>query len=381
MTRILDLLDRIEDDPGHAAHLVDVFLQRFGSPVVEDGQATFFVKGGFEAVNLVHWVFGLESRLPFRRLAGTPIWYLSVELPQNSRIEYKLEIHHQGRTDWIKDPHNPHLAFDPFGANSVLRMDGYDDPPWVQPDADARPGTLDGLTVKSSAFGEARDVKVWLPYEFKARKTWPLLIVHDGDDYLKYTGMQTILENLVHRHEMRPLIVAFVNGAQRNEEYGANPLHARFIAQDVLPALQKRFHITEDPALRGLMGASFGGVASLYTAWNNPGLFGQLLCQSGSFVFTDIGHHGRSALWDPVVDFVNEFRTDPARIDARLFLSCGVFESLISYNRALVPLLREAGVQHRFRESRDGHNWICWRDHMRAGLTWVFPGHLWMTYD
>ena len=41
----------------------------------------------------------------------------------------------------------------------------------------------------------------------------------------------------------------------------------------------------------------------------------------------------------------------------------------------------EAGVEHRFVESRDGHNWINWRDHLRDGLTWVFPGHLWMTYD
>ena len=27
---------------------------------------------------------------------------------------------------------------------------------------------------------------------------------------------------------------------------------------------------------RGIMGASFGGVASLHTAWRNPGLFGRL---------------------------------------------------------------------------------------------------------
>ena len=288
---------------------------------------------------------------------------------------------HHGNRQWIKDPHNPHLAFDPFGANSVCRMDGYVEPGWVEPDPDARPGTLDGFSLDSKAFGDRRDVKLWLPREYKRHKTYPLLVVHDGDDYLKYTGLRTVLENLTHRHEIMPMVVALTSGVQRNEEYGANPRHARFIVDDLLPALEARHHLSADPRDRGIMGASFGGVAPLYTAWNHPGHFGNVFCQSGSFVFTDIGHHGRSELWDPVVQFVNRFRRDPARVDARLFLSCGVFESLIAYNRSLVPLLREAGVPHRFRESRDGHNWIGWRDRLRDGLTWLFPGHLWMTYD
>lgn len=381
MTRVLDLLKKIEDDPAHTMHLVDHFLARFGSPVVQNGTATFFLRGPFDEVTLVHWVFGLESRISFQRLPGTDVWCLSVELPQNARIEYKFEVVRGGQRSWIKDPNNPHLAFDPFGANSVCRMDGYDDPPWVFEQPDVRKGTLDGFTVRSQVYGDQRDVKVWLPHHYKRHKTYRLLVVHDGDDYLKYTGMQTVLENLTHRHEVMPLVVAFTNGVSRNEEYGANPLQPQFLVDELLPALEGRFRLSPDPRDRGLMGASFGGVSTLYTAWNRPGVFGQLFCQSGSFVFTDIGHHGRSALWDPVVDFVNAFREDPARIDARLMLTCGVFESLISYNRSLVPLLREAGVQHRFRESRDGHNWIGWRDRLRDGLTWVFPGHLWMTYD
>ncbi len=59
------------------------------------------------------------------------------------------------------------------------------------------------------------------------------------------------------------------------------------------------------------MGASFGGVASLPTAWRHPGAFGRLLLQSGSFAFTDIGHHRRGPTFDPVVRFVNEFRRRP----------------------------------------------------------------------
>ena len=129
------------------------------------------------------------------------------------------------------------------------------------------------------------------------------------------------------------------------------------------------------------MGASFGAVSSLYTAWNYPGLFGRLLLQSGSFVFTDIGHHNRAPLWDPIVKFVNELRTDPARVKAKVFMSWGVHESLIYYNRSMAPLLRNSGLEVQFVESRDGHNWICWRDRLREGLSYLYTGYLWMTYD
>jgi enterochelin esterase family protein len=62
-------------------------------------------------------------------------------------------------------------------------------------------------------------------------------------------------------------------------------------------------------------------------------------------------------------------------------MSCGVFESLIHYNRTLAPGLVRAGVPVRFIEAQDGHNWICWRDRLRDALTWLFPGHLWMVYE
>jgi enterochelin esterase family protein len=35
----------------------------------------------------------------------------------------------------------------------------------------------------------------------------------------------------------------------------------------------------------------------------------------------------------------------------------------------------------RFAEARDGHNWENWRDRQRAGLSWLFPGPLWMMYE
>ena len=225
-------------------------------------------------------------------------------------------------------------------------------------------------------------MSVYLPSEYRDDKRYPLLIVHDGRDYLKYTDIQTVLDNLIHRHEVVPMVVAFTSGSShRNAEYGANPRQVDFVCDELLPAIEERYAVSRNPDNRGLMGASFGAVTSLFTAWSRPGTFRRLVLQSGSFVFTDVGHHGRSELWDPVVGFINALRQDPARIDARVFMSCGTFEGLIAYNRAMAPLLRSAGLDLRFVESADGHNWINWRDRLRDALSWSFPGHLWMTYE
>jgi enterochelin esterase family protein len=130
------------------------------------------------------------------------------------------------------------------------------------------------------------------------------------------------------------------------------------------------------------MGASFGGVAALSTACRYPGFWGRLVLQSGSFAFTDIGaQHRRGPAFDRVVEFMNWFRDSPSAVSERVYMSCGVYESLIYENRSLVPLLVKTGMQVRFTEARDGHNWENWRDRLREGLSWLFPGPLMMIYE
>jgi enterochelin esterase family protein len=116
-------------------------------------------------------------------------------------------------------------------------------------------------------------------------------------------------------------------------------------------------------------------VAALSTAARYPARFGSLLLQSGSFVFTDIGNaHGGGPVFDPVVRFVNRYRARPRRVADRVFMSCGVYEPLIVPNRSMVPIFSATGMEVRYVEARDGHNWDNWRDRLRDGLSWLLPG-------
>ncbi|MCH7664982.1 MAG: esterase family protein [Acidobacteria bacterium] len=361
---------------------IDGFLAEHSFPLQEGTTTTFVYRGEAEEVHLLHWIFGLESTLAFTKLGDSDLWYLVMELPELSRVEYKLDVVRDGEHKWIRDPLNPLLAHDPFGANSVYQGVGYETPEWTVPDEEARVGDLEEIAFRSEAFGEERTVQVYLPARYRKNRRYPVLIVHDGSDYLRYAGLKTVLDNLIFRLEIPELLVAMTDSADRFGEYTSNPNHDRFIAQEVPAELERRFPIDPDPSAWGLMGASLGAVATLSAAWRNPGRFGKLLMQSGSFVFTDIGDRNwRGPQWDGVVGLMNAFREAPGRPAERLFVSCGIYESLIYENRSLVPILQATGMDLRYVEARDGHNWENWRDRLRVGLSWLFPGPLWMVYE
>ena len=206
------------------------------------------------------------------------------------------------------------------------------------------------------------------------------MVVHDGEDYVKYSRLNHVLDNLIARNEISPMIVALSNPHDRLREYANDQRHARHIVEELIPELEARYPLISQPSGRCIMGASFGGVASLSTAWRFPGVFDSMLVQSGSFAFTDIGDHSRSPVFDPVVEFMNQFRKHPGKPVKQAYVSCGVYESLIYENRSLVPFLRKHEIKTKFEESYDGHNWENWRDRLRTGLSWIFRGRLWETY-
>lgn len=361
---------------------IDAWMSGRRFPIVEGTRVTFVFRGEADSVALRHWIFSLETRQLLSRIGGTDLWYLVMEVPPRSRVEYKLEIVRGSSSYWIEDPLNPHRARDPFGANSVLQAEGYEVPEWTRPDPLTRPGSIETLSVRSESFGGERPVSVYLPARFRTTRRYPLLVVHDGHDYLNYAGMKTVLDNLIHRLEIPDLIAVFTDSPDRLREYAANPSHARFITEELAPQIAARYPLIDRPQARCLLGASFGGVASLSTAWRYPGYWGRLLLQSGSFAFTDIGRENRhGALFDRVVEFVNAFREEPRAISERVFVCCGVYEKLIYENRSLIPLLDATGMQVRFVESRDGHNWEHWRDKLREGFSWLMPGPLTLVYE
>ena len=375
-------INRLKEAKPLEAATVDEFLTDRETPIVEGEFCTFLWRGEADEVWLCQRIVGLPDRIPFRRVHGTDLWQLVMELPDGSRVEYQIEIRRGEHYERFNDPLNPKLSHSPVGSSSVCFGPGYETPDWVEPDQDARPGEMRELLVPSRALGRDAVVRVYLPARFRTTTSYPLIVVHDGDDFLQYAAMKTVLDNLIHRMDVAEVVVAFTNPGDRLKEYANSTAHSRFLTDELLPELETSLPLVAQRSGRALLGSSFGGVASLAAAYRAPDVYGSLALLSGSFVFTDIGmEHGGGPVFDPVVKFVNRFRAKPRRVADRCFMSCGVYEPLIVPNRSMVHVFEDTGMSVRYIEARDGHSWENWRDRMQAALSYIYPGPQLLYYE
>jgi enterochelin esterase family protein len=367
-------INQLTGHPPADAATVDSFLARHEVPIVEGRYCTFVYRGEADEVRLVLRIVGLPGRLSMRRLPGTDVWYGVLDVPDGSRLDYQIETRRGDQVVRVNDPLNPRHSYGPLGSSSVCFAHGYDTPDWTRPDPEARPGELTDLVVDSRALGGDRAVTVYLPAGFRASATYPLLVVHDGGDFLQYAAAKVVLDNLVHRREVAPVVAAFLHPKDRLTEYADSAQHAWFVTHELLPRLAAEFPLTRQRSGRCLLGSSFGAVASLSTAYRSPRTYGSLVLLSGSFVFAPDGtDHGGGPAFDPVVRFVNRYRRRPLRVADRLYASCGQFEPLVVRNRPMVPVFEATGMAVRYVEAPDGHSWVNWRDRLRDALSWVLP--------
>ncbi len=175
----------------------------------------------------------------------------------------------------IQDPLNPHRAHDPFGANSVCHADRLRGARSGRCPIPRRArGTLEELVVSERRASAATRRVTRLPAGAlpAARARYPLLVVHDGGDYLQLRGPED--------GARQPDPPARDPGDDRGADPSRRPpgastpttsAHARFLVEELVPRLERRAAADRRrPSARGLMGASFGAVASLAAAWRHP---------------------------------------------------------------------------------------------------------------
>ena len=164
------------------------------------------------------------------------------------------------------------------------------------------PGALESVEVPTRAFGGERDgARSTCRRACGRRRRYPLLVVHDGERLPALRGH----EDRARQPDPPPRDPAAGRGAHAVAATAcastpATPTHARFVAEELRArARDAASRCAQRRPARGLLGASFGAVAALSTAWRHPGLFGRLLLQSGSFAFTDIGERERGPAFEP----------------------------------------------------------------------------------
>ena len=111
-----------------------------------------------------------------------------------------------------------------FGENSVCRTSGYARPEWSEPRG-APSGRIEEITVPSLAFGESRTERVYLPAGYDPARTYPLVVVHDGSDFVSYAGLPVVLDNLIAAGDIPPVVAALVQTRDRMGDYADGRRH------------------------------------------------------------------------------------------------------------------------------------------------------------
>jgi len=312
----------------------------------------------------------LHSDLPaleYERAGGE--WTLDLGGAPVTRLEYELElVLADGGSERVCDPGNPLRAPGAFGEKSVLLLDGYEAPAWL--DAPAVEGAERELIAPGRGLGSDVAVRIWSPDGTKDRVALPLLVANDGPDYAELAGLTDYCAAMIASGRLPPHRVALVAPGARNEWYSASPLYAGALARGVLPAVAAEVAVRGTPVA---IGASLGALAMLHAQHRHPGTFAGLFLQSGSF-FTpehDIQERGFER-WARVTSFVAEVLAGGVGSGAaHTVLTCGAGEENIHNNREMAAALGE-----QLHELGDLHNYTAWRDALDPHLTDLLGG-LW----
>jgi len=173
------------------------------------------------------------------------------------------------------------------------------------PDSMKQDGVPEGVitkhTWKSEIFpGTVRDWFLYVPAQYDGKTPACVMVFQDGGGYVSDKGsfrVPLVFDNLIHRKEMPVTIGIFINPgsvpasskdakprSNRSFEYDTlSDQYARFLENEILPEVSKKYNLRKDAAGRAIGGISSGGICAFTVAWERPDLFSKVLSHVGSF--------------------------------------------------------------------------------------------------
>ncbi|TAL04110.1 MAG: gluconolactonase [Verrucomicrobia bacterium] len=190
-----------------------------------------------------------------------------------------------------------------FIGISVRAADDYQ----LGPDSQAQPGVPQGMVEKftfvaSKIFpGTARDCWIYVPAQYDAAKPACVMIFQDGGGYVTTNGgwrVPVVFDNLIARKEMPVTIGVFINPGvvpaansnslsrfNRSFEYdGLGDRYARFLLEEILPEVARKYNLATDANSRAIAGASSGAICAFTAAWERPDAFARVFSTIGTYV-------------------------------------------------------------------------------------------------
>ena len=186
-------------------------------------------------------------------------------------------------------------------AFAALHAEDYTLGPDSQPHDGIPKGTVTPFILMPGKYypGTPHKCAVYVPAQYDASKPTPFMIFLDGSQALgDGVRVPTVLDNLIARHDLPPLIAIFIdpgvlptasdavqNRYNRIYEYDSlSNRFAEFLVNELIPKVASQYNLSKNPDDRGLSGVSTGAVGAFMAAWNRPDQFHRVLSFIGTYV-------------------------------------------------------------------------------------------------
>ncbi len=214
--------------------------------------------------------------------------------------------------------------------------------------------------------GTTRDYWIYVPKQYDAAKPAAVMVFQDGGGYIRTNGeyrVPIVFDNLIARKELPVTIGIFINPGQtaeakpgdrpknRSLEYDTlSDDYAKFLLDEILPEVSKKYNLKTNAESRAICGASSGGICAFTVAWERPNEFSKVLSTVGSFVNIRGGHVYpfiiRKAERKPIRVFLQDGSNDLDNVFGNWWLA----------NQNMALALKFAGYDYQFIGGDGGHN-------------------------
>jgi predicted alpha/beta superfamily hydrolase len=208
---------------------------------------------------------------------------------------------------------------------------------------DSRP-PHETFTLQSEALGETRRIAVYLPPGYdRAASALPVLYMPDGGVQEDFPHVAATVDAGIRTGEMRPMLVVGIENTERRRDMtgpttvdsdreiaprvGGSAAFRRFIAEELMPEVARRYRVTDEAAI---IGESLAGLFIVETFVAQPELFDTYIALSPS-------------LWwnaEALVPRAGEMLRGNPALHVRLYLASADEENIAPAAARLAEVLR-----------------------------------------
>lgn len=305
-------------------------------------------------------------------------WLLSVTVDNRLRIPYRFEV-----TVRNKEKDSTYEVLDPFNPNtyvpdnlqirqSLVVLKNAFLFPWESP--------LDTLSkwkrvkINPGTSGGMKNIFVYTPPGYKSsyNKKYPLIIGLESFTFGIEIPTALIYESLLKSGTVKPALIALIDFKSYNSQANFDSL-ASYVTNDILPYMEKAFHVSTIASDITVSGTSRRGVAASYIALKNARRIGNVISLSGGFSWRP---NSKSEF-----EWFAHILANNKRTKVKYYLSAGTLESVVtpsnaghyilSVNRHVRDILIAKDYTFKYEELPGAHNATSWSHFLYNGMAYV----------